>query len=172
MKRRQVIKQLAVTTGGILSLPAWARAWTAQSLPQVEHPLLDRNLLNAVIGAIIPESPELPGAVSLGVPGFVELMLADCYTKEVSDNVKTGLRFADSVARRTHGKSFVDISQKEQQAILLQFEKGNDNAVKDFYRLVKSLTIQGYNNSEFVQTKFLEYEMAPGFYHGCVPVNP
>lgn len=171
MKRRQAIKQLAITTGGMISLPAWARAWSAQTLPIVENPLLDRNILDAIIGAIIPESQDLPGAVSLGVPGFVERMLADCFTKEVSDNVKTGLRFADSVARRTHQKSFLDISQQEQQAILVQFEKGNDNAVKDFYRLVKQLTIQGYNNSEFVQTRFLEYEMAPGFYHGCVPVN-
>lgn len=171
MKRRQAIRQLAITAGGMLTLPSWAKAWSPGSLPAMDSPLLDRSMLNAVIGAIIPESADLPGAVSLGVPAFVELMLVDCYTKEVSDNVKTGLRFADSVAQQTYQKSFLDIAQQEQQTILIQFEKGKDNAIKDCYKLLKQLTIQGFNNSEYVQTKFLEYEMAPGFYHGCVPVN-
>ena len=171
MKRRQAIKQLAITAGGMLALPGWAKAWTPGSLPPIENPLIERTILNAVIGAIIPESTDIPGAVSLGVPAFVELMLADCYPKDVSDNVKTGLRFADSVARRTHRKLFAELAPAEQQAIILQFEKGNDSAVKDCYKLLKQLTIQGYNNSEYVQTKVFEYEMAPGFYHGCVPVN-
>lgn len=131
--------------------------------------MAERDLLNAVLGAILPESPEFPGAVSLGVPDFVERMLADCYTKEVSDNVKTGLRFADSVARRTYRKSFTTLPVEAQQAILLQFEGGNDPAMQDCYKVLKQLTIQGYNNSEYVQTKFLEYEMAPGYYRGCVP---
>jgi hypothetical protein len=171
MKRRQAIRQLAITAGGILTLPGWAKAWTPGSLPLIENPLIDRNILNAVISAYIPESADIPGALTLGVPGFVELMLADCYNKEVSDNVKTGLRFADSVARRTQRKMFAELTQQEQQAMLLEFEKGSDSAIKDCYKLLKQLTIQGYSNSEYVQTRFLEYEMAPGFYHGCVPVN-
>lgn len=171
MKRRQALKQLAITTGGLLVLPDWARAWTAGNLPAIENPLPDRDILNAAIGAWIPESSELPGAVSLGVPDFVERMLADCYSKEASDNVKTGLRFADSVARRKYGQAFVALPRQQQQDLLVQFEKGDDNAIRDCYKLLKQLTIQGYTNSEFVQTRFLEYEMAPGFYHGCVPVN-
>lgn len=171
MKRRQAIKQLALATGAVLALPDWARAWTVERLPALETPLLDRNLLKSVIGAYIPESPEVPGAVSLGVPDFIERMLADCYTKEVSDNVKTGLRFADSMAHRTYKQDFAALPIQQQQEILTQFEKGSDSAIKDCYRLLKQLTIQGYTNSEYVQTKFLEYEMAPGFYHGCVPVN-
>ncbi len=171
MKRRQAVKQLALTTGGLFTLPAWARAWTVERLPLLENPLADREILSAVIGAYIPESAGLPGAVSLGVPDFVERMLADCSPKEVTDNVKIGLRFAESVARRARQQSFPALPQQQQQEILTQFEKGNDSAIKDCFRLLKQLTIQGYTNSEFVQTKFLEYEMAPGFYHGCVPVN-
>ncbi|HOY07298.1 MAG TPA: gluconate 2-dehydrogenase subunit 3 family protein [Saprospiraceae bacterium] len=171
MKRRQAIKQLAITTGGLLALPDWARAWTAGNLPALENPLPDRGILNAVIGAYIPESADLPGAVSLGVPDFVERMLADCYSKETTDNVKTALRFADSVAQRKYKQAFVALPQQQQQEILVQFEKGDDNAVRDAYKLLKQLTVQGFTNSEYVQTKFLEYEMAPGFYHGCVPVN-
>lgn len=171
MKRRQAIRQLTITAGGIITLPAWAKAWSPDTLSPVETPLVDRKILNAVISAYIPESAEVPGALSLGVPAFVERMLDDCYTKEVSDNVKTGLRFADSVARRTQGKIFTDLTQQEQQTMLLEFEKGKDSAIKDCYKLLKQLTIQGYSNSEYVQTRFLEYEMAPGFYHGCVPVN-
>lgn len=171
MKRKQVNKQRAPATGAVVVLPDWARAWTAEQLPAIENPLPEKDLLKSVIGTYIPESADIPGAVSLGVPGFVERMLADCYTKEVSENVKTGLHFADTMARRLHKQDFAALPPHQQEEILLQFENGNDPAIRDCFRLLKQLTIQGYTNAEYVQTKFLEYEMAPGFFHGCVPVN-
>ena len=171
MQRRQAIRDMALVAGGILTLPAWARAWSPATLPDRTFFTLTtyRDLLSTVIGAILPES-EIPGAVSLGVPTFVELMLADCYPKEDSDNVQTGLRFAESVAQRRYQKAFSELPLAEQQGILTEFEKGDDKPLKDFYGLVKNLTLQGYSTSEYVQTTFLEYEMAPGFYR-CVPVK-
>jgi hypothetical protein len=59
----------------------------------------------------------------------------------------------------------------QKQALLLEIEKGEDKDLKDFYSLIKNLTIQGYTTSEYVQTTFLKYEMVPGHYYGCVPVK-
>ena len=170
MKRRQAIRQLMVVAGGIAALPDWARGWSAGQLPVLETPFPDQALLSAIIGAILPES-DIPGAVSLGVPDFVALMLNDCYTKEDSDKVKTGMHYADNLARREYQKPFIALDSARQQAILLSFEQGSDDAVKEFYQMVKNLTIQGYTSTEYVQTNFLEYEMAPGYFHGCVPVK-
>lgn len=171
IQRRQAIQKMALIAGGLLALPDWARSWNPEQLPETNLflPAPDRQLLSAVIGAIIPDS-EIPGAVSLGVPMFVELMLADCISKDDADNVQTGLQFTDNLAKRKFQQSFTSLALKDQQDILMGIEQGDDQAMKDYYSAVKNLTIQGYTTSEYVQTKFMDYEMAPGQYR-CVPVN-
>ncbi len=173
MKRRQALQHLAALTGGILAQPAWAKSWTPASLSTVSAgfmPPAARDLLTQIVGAILPESA-IPGAVSLGVPAFIETMLADCYEKTVQDNVENGLQTVASIARKTYGKAFSALPAPEQQAILTGLEKGEDASLGDFYQLIKNLTILGYTSSEYVQTNYLEYEMAPNHYHGCIPVK-
>lgn len=172
MKRRQALQHLATLTGGLIALPAWARGWTPATLPPATTamPPAARALLTDIVGVLIPESA-VPGAVSLGVPAFVETMLADCYEKKVQDNVENGLHAVDAAAQNNHAKPFSALQVAEQQALLLGLEKSPDPATADFYNLIKSLTIQGYTSSEYVQTTHLEYEMAPNHYHGCIPVN-
>ena len=36
---------------------------------------------------------------------------------------------------------------------------------------LKGLTIQGYVTTEYVMVNHLNYQMAPGFWNPCVPVN-
>jgi hypothetical protein len=47
----------------------------------------------------------------------------------------------------------------------------SNNEDKDFVKLVKNITIQGYLNSEYVMTNLRIFEFVPGRYHGCVPVK-
>lgn len=172
MKRRQAIQRIAVMAGGLLALPSWAKGWTPQNLPDVQtfFSPLDQQVLGQIVEAILPES-DIPGAKSLGVPAFVETMLADCYTKAVQENVENGLRVLESRAQEKYTNSFVQLPMILKQALLMSIERGSDADLKTFYDLVKNLTIQGYTNSEYVQTTYLEYEMAPGHYYGCIPVN-
>lgn len=172
MKRREVIQQIATISGGLIALPAWAKSWDLRHLPVIERSLnvSDRIILDQIVDAILPET-DIPGAKSLGVPAFVETMLADCYEKSVQENVENGLRQVDSLAQSNFEMPFTDLSISDKQTLLLSIEAGTDTDLKDFYSLIKSLTIQGYTTSEYVQTNYLEYEMAPGYYHGCVPVK-
>ena len=41
---------------------------------------------------------------------------------------------------------------------------------KDTAGLIKNLAIRGYTNSEYYLVNIAKYTIAPGFYHGCVPV--
>lgn len=171
MQRRKSIKNMALLAGGMLALPSWAKAWTVESLPKtaLPFPLVNGNTLELVIEAIIPES-EVKGAKALGVPAFINTMLADCYEKSVLENVDNGLAQVDKIAQSKYQKSFATLAMPEKQAILLDIEKSPDQKLKDFYSLIKNLTIQGYTTSEYVQTTFLNYQMAPGHYYGCVSV--
>lgn len=172
MKRRQAIQNIAVITGGLLALPSWAKGWNPQNLPALQQVLnpADQSTLSRIIEAIIPESG-VPGAKSLGVPAFVETMLADCYNKEVRDNVENGLHAVEDVAQTKYTRSFADLPMPDQQTLLLAIEQGEESPLKECYKLIKGLTIQGYTSSEYVQTTYLEYEMAPGYFYGCVPVK-
>ncbi|MBK7872657.1 MAG: gluconate 2-dehydrogenase subunit 3 family protein [Saprospiraceae bacterium] len=172
MKRREAIQSATLAAAGLIALPAWAKGWTLQTLPKTPSifPLLEQNTLSSIIEAIIPESDTL-GAKSVGVPAFIEKMLADCYEKEVVDNVMKGLAFIENTALSNYNKPFPALSLSERQAILLSIDNGTDKSLKDFYTLIKNLTIQGYTTSEYVQINFLEYNMTPGFYKSFVPLN-
>lgn len=173
MQRRKSIKNIALLAGGMIALPAWAKAWSLESLPKltVPLPLAEGNTLALIIEAIIPESGSIKGATALGIPAFINTMLADCYEKKVVDNVQKGLAKVESTAQTKYQQAFAALSMAQKQAILLEAEKSEDKDYKEFYSLIKNLTIQGYTTSEYVMTNFLQYEMAPGHYHGCVPVK-
>ncbi len=171
MERRKVLQSIGITSAGLMALPAWAKGWNLQTLPPtppVFHSL-EQTTLTAIIEAIIPESDTL-GAKSVGVPAFIEKMLADCYEKEVVENVEKGLLFVENTAASTQNTAFSALPITDRQTILLLIEKGENESLKEFYKLIKNLTIQGYTSSEYVQTTFLEYKMIPGYYDGCVPV--
>jgi hypothetical protein len=173
MNRRIAIRDLTLALGGLVSIPAWAtNGWNANSLlPGLTlFKEYEQNLLEIIVETIIPES-STKGAKSLGVPTFLQKMLQDCYEMSVSENVKNGLSATDATAHERFGKAFAVCDTQQKQEILLGFEKSEDTKLKDFYSLIKNLTILGYTTSEYVQTGFLNYNMAPGHYYGCVPVK-
>ena len=173
MNRRLAIRDLTLALGGLISIPAWAtNGWNAETLAISSNLFKtnERNMLEVIVETIIPESTT-KGAKSLGVPAFLQKMLQDCYETSVSENIRIGLATTDTTAQKQFGKAFSACDTQQKHQILLGFEKSDDAKLKDFYSLVKNLTILGYTTSEYVQTEFLHYNMAPGHYYGCVPVK-
>lgn len=171
MKRRSALKNLTFAFGGLLSLPAWASGWTPDSIGQVSTlPADEENLLAEIVETIIPET-STPGARSLKVHQFIMRMVNDCYGEEAQKSLKQGLAATDQVANQTYQKSFVACDPAQRKAIFTTMLQSPDAATKRFAEMTKSLTIRGYMNSEYVMVNILKYNMVPGFYHGCVPVQ-
>ncbi|RYF76983.1 MAG: gluconate 2-dehydrogenase subunit 3 family protein [Cytophagaceae bacterium] len=161
---------MALLAGGLLALPDWANAWTKASL-QTANTLLtppQAETLTEMVDTLIPAS-DTPGAKALNVPDFVQKMVADCYEPVVQQQVKTGLDAVDTVAKASFGQLFTACDTTQRLDILRQLEISPDQNRKEFYALIKNLTIQGYTTSEYVMTKYLNYTMIPGHYYGCVP---
>lgn len=170
MERRIAIKQLALASGGVLGLPAWANAWTRTSI-QSSHSILaptEAALLAELIDTLIPAS-DTPGAKAVGVPDFVQKMIADCYEPPVQQQVKDGLNAVDVAARLRFGQSFSTCTVSQRTDVLKTIEMAPEATLKSFFGLIKTLTIQGFTTSEYVMTNFLNYNMIPGHYYGCVP---
>jgi hypothetical protein len=155
----------------LISLPAWANGWNAETL--TINPSLfasaEQEILTAVVDTIIPQGNSI-GAVSVGVDKFLQKLLADCYDVATQDNVKKQLNNLDTKALSAHGKSFASLDQLQRQELLLKMST-DEKDKKDFFNLMKSETIRGFNTSKEVLGDHLKYKVVPGHYKGCVDVN-
>ena len=163
---------MAGAVGGLVSLPAWANGWTTETVYSAQSSLTrsQTEMLATMVETIIPAT-DTPGAKALNVHQFVQKMVTDCYEKKVQDNLSDGLNALDGLAQKSFNKSFANGDTAQRTALLTQLAQSSDTAQKDFYALVKNLTIRGYMSSEYVMTNLTHYEFIPSRYHGCVPVK-
>ncbi len=172
MQRRSVVKNIALTIGAAIVLPAWANAWNRESFQNsfLKNPISQENLLAEIVETIIPKT-NTPGAKELNVQQFVPVMVMDCYDKNAQEIYKKGFELVENNAKNTYSKSFADCDAKQRLEVLNKMSKSENSDEKKYIQLVKGLTIQGYLNSEYVMTNLRVYEYAPARYHGCVPVK-
>ena len=171
MKRRKALQTLSASLGTLLAMPTWANGWNRHLLGAGPGLLNadQQTLLTEAISALIPDGTT-PGAKALGVPAFVEKMIADCYEKQAQTDFKDGLANLDTLANATYGTPFTSIQSSQKLAVLTAMQTTENAPQKAFFSLLKNLTIQGYTTSEYVMVNHLTYVMAPGHYYGCVNV--
>ncbi|MBC8153229.1 MAG: gluconate 2-dehydrogenase subunit 3 family protein [Bacteroidetes bacterium] len=161
---------MATAVAGLVSAPAWATNWSTTSIQPHLAPDQDA-LLAELVETMIPTT-DTPGAKPLGVHTFVQKMVADCYDKPAQETLTTGLTTVEALARQRFNTDFAACDGTQRLALLQQMAAGQDPAQKTFVNLVKGLTIRGYLSSEYVMTNLTHFQMAPGYYRGCVPVTP
>ncbi len=169
MQRRVALKNMAAAIG-LMSLPAWTNGWSKAAVaasPSALSPSQDA-LLAEIVETIIPTT-DTKGAKELGIHQFVQKMVADCFEKKVQESLVKGVDTLEETAKKNHGKSFAALDKAGRTELLKNLEAASGEG-KEFFSLVKGLTIRGYMTSEYVMTNLTHYEMIPGRYHGCVPV--
>ena len=168
MKRRKMIRQIAVLTSGLPFLHSMLNA--SVSFNTLSSPLILTNTMDALLDAIIPEG-KMPCAVSLGVPEYVKIMLKDCVTKDQQSAVETALKYLENQSIAASGVSFAACNAEQRTVLLKNAFIHGGNIEKDGLKLIKSLTIKGYQTSSHFMKQIIPYEMAPNRYNGCAPVN-
>lgn len=169
MNRRDSIKAMFVTAGGIASLPAWAEGWTLDTVPPATGVFnaTEQQVLASIADTIIPKGDSI-GALSVGVDKFLVGLLANCYEPDVQENVVKQVASLNTKAVAAGGKDFAQCDQKQREALLLDFSTSSEKAEKDFFNLMKTETIRGFNTSKEVMLGYLKYKVVPGHYYGCV----
>ena len=177
MNRRNAVKNLAIASGSLISLPFWMGACgiSDSDTHQTSFSKSEQNLLAKITDTIIPAGNPIAigsiGALSVGVDKFLQKLIDDCYEKPVQDNVKKQLQALDASAKESFGKSFTICTQQQRQEALLKFSSSTIKEEKDFFELLKNETIRGFNTSQKVMQDYLHYKVAPGHYYGCVNVK-
>ena len=182
MDRREALKRTAWIMGGAVSAPAIMGIlkgcaakptidWTPVFLSS------DQGVLVSQVAEIIIPKTDTPGAKDVGVPGFIDQILKECYSKEDQDKFLAELKAFDDDAKKEYGDPFIELDVEQQAAFV---KKVHDAAVntedvgtppqRPFILTLKELTMLGYFTSEPGATQVLQYSPVPGAYKGCIPV--
>jgi hypothetical protein len=171
MKRRDALSSFGLGLASMVSMPAWASNWQKSTLPSGGFLTIEeQNLLTELTETIIP-STDTPGAKSLGIPAFIELILKDCYKPADQNAFKKGIEKTDELAKNTFGKAFVDCNSSQKQHILKGMPINDDANLKKFYNVLRSLTVRAYTSSEHYMVNVQKWEFAPARYIGCVDLK-
>jgi hypothetical protein len=183
--RREAVRRLALGGLGSAALPAWAEALVAiaDERPHRHRPavapagewkpaFLDahQDATVGVISELIIPATDTPGAGAALVNRFIDGVLAAAAEPEQREFLR-GLRFLDGRSQALFGLDFVTARPDQQTALLtaLSSEKDavEDEVGRDFFRVVKAMTVTGYYGSEIGLTQelgdngqmfFLEFE--------------
>lgn len=178
MNRRKAIQQTAILLGGAVSTsiiagvmsgcqPTGEPDWTPQFLTKEEA-----QLVGDIAEAILPET-DTPGAKSLNLDEFIDLMLKDCFGGFEQLQFQKAMKEFDKECQFFTGKPFVHCSSEEQEKfVILNETKGLSNQQKTgekaFITTVKELVLTGYFTSEYAINELLDYRPLPQEYEGCL----
>src|SRR5687767_2566208 len=92
MDRRKAIKNLAIVSGGMITLPQWMLSCGIgdSNVYQTSFSKTEQEILASVADTIIPAGTSI-GALAVEADKFLQKLIDDCFEKEVQDNIKTQL---------------------------------------------------------------------------------
>lgn len=163
MKRRTALKKLGLLTGGLLLFPAcdYSDDKAAIILNNLQVTKAQEQLLIKVVDTFIPET-DIPGAVQLGVHNFVWIMADDMLSPKRKQSFLKHLENFEHKVKADFGKSLTDLSLQSREKALNEIK-----GVSAFTGTVKSYTILGYMQSEYIMTKIMPYALVPGNFGNC-----
>lgn len=129
-------------------------------------------LVSALADTVLPRT-DTPGGVDVGVPAFVDLLVAEWYSDADRDQLLNGLAGFDERCRTATGKGFADLGQPERDAFLTTIDgkPGEKGSVEAAYGRLKDTMVYGYVTAEPIATRRATTPIIPGRFDGCVPVG-
>jgi hypothetical protein len=181
MQRREVIRVL----GASFALPFLPRsAEAAIELGERIHrqpaevPLRTLNreqqvLVTEIAEIIIPET-DTPGATSVKVPEFIDLILTEWATEEEKTVFLAGLTDIDARAAAFGAPRFVELTgaRKTEMLTALDTARADTQGAGLAFARLKALTIYGYFTSKPGQERVLKTRIFFTEYQGNVPFTP
>jgi len=180
--RREALRKTALLMGAAVSASALSGILQGcKAAPELTYTpsffTEDQARIVMEVAEIIIPKTDTPGAKDAGVPGFIDIMLKDCYKKEDQDRFIAGLTAFDEEAKKAYGDSFIYCKPEQQvelvtktHAAALAEAKENKEAKRPFILMAKELTLLGFFTSEPGATQVLQYIAVPGSYKGCIPL--
>ena len=181
MRRREAVKFLGAALA-LQFLPSNAEA-AIELGHQIHRRLADvpfrtlnpdqQKLVTQIAEMIIPET-DTPGATSVKVPQFIDLILTEWMSDEEKAAFLAGLADLDVQAVAMGAPRFVELAEAKRGDFLtgLDAKRPQQAGAGHAFDRIKALTVYGYFTSEPVQVDILKTQMFFDGYHGNVPFTP
>lgn len=179
LTRREAIQRAVALLGAAIApsiLAGVARAQTAAAsgagaaARPVHLSLAQFAIASAAAERILPRT-DTPGAIDVGVPAFIDLMVGEFMTAEEKRMFTDGLVEVDAASQAAHRRGFAQLAAPEQDAVLGRIAEASQSKEKSFFHQLRELTLLGYFTSEQVGKHITNYDPIPGVYRGCVPLS-
>ena len=150
--RRAALRGTAVFAGGLytaLNVPRPLALAAMENSSAVVLTATQWVTVEAITARIVPTDHQ-GGAKEANCVNFIDKALANEDSASAPD-FRFGLSALDLLCSETHGKPFADLSQEQQDSILVSLESGSAEPwpvggapAADFFELVRVLTIMGF----------------------------
>jgi gluconate 2-dehydrogenase gamma chain len=183
VQRREILRRVAWLMGGAVSAPAALailQGCGPAKSPNLEVKYIPRfmsegrmfEVVTAIADIIIPHT-DSSGALDVGVPSFIDQMLADVYDEKARARFTKGFAEFESSASMS-GKPFLDRDSADRTAFVkesLERALAQVNDGKPFILMTRELTLLGFYTSQVGISENMEYVAVPTVFHGCVPLS-
>ncbi len=190
VSRRRWILAASAVLGGSVAAALAGRSMLAQPSPAASAPppaparvprfqaklfsLEQALLVEDLAEHIVPET-DSPGALSAGVPAYIEDIVLEVYDEAERRAFLQALDATGAEARAAYGRALYECRADEREALVARglescapsFDTGEPWC---FFQAFRALCIEGFCQSRPGATRALQYEGVPGEYHGCVPL--
>ena len=184
MDRRELLSRASMMLGGFISASAASGilAGCVATPEPVEEAAkggfltpAEMATVTAMADQILPKT-DTPGALDVGVPAFIDRMLAGYYTDKERGIIRAGLTQVSTDAAEFRGKPFAALTPDEQVSLMKTYDQraytvADPAAPPHFFRMIKELTLLGFCTSKVGATTLMRYEQTPGPFKGDVPVS-
>lgn len=140
------------------------------------------NLIAEISETILPKTTT-PGAKEMGVPQFIDKLVAQTSSKAGQKELIAGMEKFEKAAVDKYGKAFTELDNAQRQEFLVEQDKISppfppnmwgimldpDPKPITFYRGLKNMVLLSYFTSEKIGEEVLVYRPVPGPYSGCIP---
>ena len=145
-----------------LALGKAGRSLSARQLAQVR----------ALADTILPRT-DTPGALDVGAPEFVDLLLAEWYPEEERQKLVGGLDALDARCRETQGKPLAELEAAGRTAFLKTIDgtRGEPGSPEASYARIKDQLVYGFLTAKPIAELTRTTPVIPGRFDGCIPLR-
>jgi hypothetical protein len=182
MHRRDALRFLSTAALAPLLIPLSARErW---SLGRGLHQRLAEGAAGRVLSApqlaqvraladtILPRT-DTPGALDVGAPEFVDLLLAEWYPEAERLQLLAGLEVLDAQCREAQGRPFAELEPTGRLAFLATVDTatGDPGTPGNSYQRIKQQLIFGFLTAKPIAAIVNTTPIIPGRFDGCIPLG-
>lgn len=137
-------------------------------------------MMDEIGETILPATPDSPGAKSIQIGTFADMMANDCYKENQKEAFKKGFSEINDRSKKAYDKSFMELTPVQRTELLTtingemhayhkQHKEDKGENEPHYFQQMKQLTLLGYFTSETGATKALRYVETPGKFDGAFP---